>query len=121
MTALSFSTFFDVVLQRLPSFHPVYSQHLEDYDGLLEHVLMADLARYVIAEFRSGQIETVSTALEILESAAVSFDERLRELVVASFLENLHQAQGDFARLRHLLGPVLQEQLDASQGQGRFS
>jgi hypothetical protein len=110
--------FFEVLLLRIPEFKSIYDEHVKDNRELLNHVLMGDFTRFVISAFRSTREPTVTVTeqttlfrrcLGFLEEAMTSEDPSVRNLVRVSFLENLHQAGGDFEAIRGFLGPKLKE------------
>jgi hypothetical protein len=78
------------LLDAVPEFRPPYEEHLRDNnDELLLHLLIADLARFVVAAERAGEIEVVDRSLATLERLFVSGDEQTNELVAVSFVEHL--------------------------------
>ena len=118
--------FLNVLLERVPELHPIYEEHIADYDEVLPHVLMGDVTRFVIdlhkKSWARGRAEqekkTLSSILEILEGALKSGNDQLQELVVVSFLENLEQDDSDYESLKKLLGKELSKHLAKIEGQG---
>jgi hypothetical protein len=104
--------FIGALCHRFPMFMPILQQHLDDFDGLLPHVLMGDVTRWVVHRFSADAADrTLREVLEFIESDFEGAPGEDRELVTASFLENLPQSGQDGAGVRALLGPALQEQL----------
>jgi hypothetical protein len=71
---LTYDNIFNNVLEKVPSFAPIYDEHIKDNDELLHHVLMGDLTRYAIRLYREGRKkgdsrshETLDTILQLLE------------------------------------------------------
>ena len=115
-------------VERLVSLFPYLSalllEHKSDNFGeILLHLFIADLARkatdmYVALRSKSSddrdQLETsLRNLLAFLETSYRSNDTEVRELLSASFLENLpRQGEGEGWRIRQWLGPKMREQLD---------
>jgi hypothetical protein len=57
--------FLDALARDVPECQPVVVEHVEDNDGLLLHLLTADLRRFAIQSFETGQND-------ILEALAFS-------------------------------------------------
>lgn len=118
--AITYQNFFEQLLSSVPSFLPVYKEHIEDNDELLHHVLMGDLTRFFIQLYRAGYKEGDSDkrnafrkVMEVLDRGLLSPDEKLQELIAVSFLENLWQSEQDFEQIRNLLTPALMNELRA--------
>jgi hypothetical protein len=91
---------------------PLLQKHLDAYDGLLPHVWMGDLTRSVISRFRTDAADPLlRDVLDFIEMAFEQVGGEDRELITASFLENLPRREQVGAELRSLLGPALQDQL----------
>lgn len=107
----------DVVLigslvERCPSLLPVLEEHLDDYDGLLPHVFMADVTRWIAARYGSDPGDgSVTCVLDFLEAAFDAGRPDDRELIAASFLENLPPDDDAAGGVRKLLGPTLSDHL----------
>jgi hypothetical protein len=101
--------FVGALCYRYPLLLELLQEHLDDYDGVLPHVFMGDLTRWVVQRFHDdASDETLRQVLDFLESAFEGG--RSEELIAVSFLENL-SSNGDHAGVRALLGPALQNQL----------
>jgi hypothetical protein len=97
---------------RFPILMPLLQEHLDDYNGLLPHVLMGDVTRWVVQRFRAdASDETLRQVLDFIESAFESAQGEDRQIIAASFLENLPRAGQEGAGVRALLGPALQDHL----------
>jgi hypothetical protein len=112
--------FIDELLRAAPDFERVYEEHLMEYDEVLPHVLMGEFTRWFISTVRSVAPPAARTVpsspalapvLELLEREWEEGVGSVRELVSASFLENLHQAGPDYQRVKSTLGPRLRDQL----------
>ena len=105
-----------------PELGPVYATHLEDNFGeLLPHLMMADITRWtgaLLQRIQSGgptaptDLEQLQPVLALLEDRFASGDEPTRDLIAASFLENLWQTDEQYAAIKNLLGPSLRASLD---------
>jgi hypothetical protein len=97
---------------RFQELMPLLQQHLDDNESLLPHLFMGDVTRWDIQRYDDDA--TDATLLELLDFIESSFKEaniESRELVSASFLENLPRATEVGAGLQTLLGLTLTEQM----------
>jgi hypothetical protein len=95
------------------------AQHQDEYEELLPHVFMGDVARFAIEQHQrlaAGATDS-RTALEtlfaVMERGAAEGSEDVKELISVSFLENLIEeltAPGD---LRSYLGPMTRQELQS--------
>lgn len=75
-----------------PSLGALERSHLEEYGELLPHVLMADVTRFFVQQVREGSDSSRAIAARVaaaLEAALKLGDDSAKELVLASFVENL--------------------------------
>lgn len=79
----------DRLVRRLPEFRDALNEHLRDNDGLLPHVLFGDLTRFVLRARKDGHDDIVRRALAFLDEALRHGDERTKNLVAVSFVENV--------------------------------
>ena len=106
-------SFVGALVQRFPVLKGLLQQHLDDYDGLLPHVLMGEVTRWLISEFRKDNASpVVREFLGFMETAFANREEHDRELIAVSFLENLPRIGEPGEELRRALGPALRRQLD---------
>lgn len=104
--------FVGALCYRFPVFMPMLQEHLNDNDGVLPHVLMADVTRWVVQRFHEDPSDaTLRQVLNFIESAYTWAKDEERELITASFLENLPRPGDADATVRALLGPTLLGQL----------
>ena len=94
----------------LPDGKNLYSDHLQTYDGLLPHVLMADIAREAQRLNRAtrggdrNSEQTLTALLDVLERAMAGDVLETRELIIASFLENIPRDQNGLLELEGRFG-----------------
>lgn len=93
---------------------PVLQEHLDDYDGLLPHVFFADVTRELVKKGSDG-VGSIHDVLDFMETSLRFGDEHARELIAASFLENLPPPGESGAQIRDALGPELRRQLELMQ------
>lgn len=106
-------------VREIPESTSVMQEHLEDnFNKVLPHVLMADLTRWIIGLERAASQGDVSAAASrdhapafLEQRFADARDLGARDVIGASFLENLNQAGQDYAALRSQLGPTLKAAL----------
>jgi hypothetical protein len=76
---------------QIPPFRPLLDEHLADNDGeVLPHVFMGDVARWFLQEATTSEASDWTRRLvELLDRALIYGSSDVRELVQASFIENL--------------------------------
>ncbi len=113
------------LVQAVPRLMPLYTEHRADYDEVLPHVFVGDVARYVAQEFagiesdelRGKQQGDAVEVLRILDEALTTGDPDLMELVSVSFLENIEWERPEGQSIRSALGPRLREELSRRESQ----
>lgn len=101
-----------VLVDRCPRLLPVLQDHLDDYDRLLSHVFLGDVARWAVERSSADPLDRdLACALESLNASFDSGRTDDRELIAASFLENLPKNGQPGGDIRRLLGPALQQHL----------
>ncbi len=109
---INFKSFVKLLLETVPELIPVYDEHIDDYDKLLEHVFMGDVTRFVEQLYSdNSDSECLARLLEFLDRAFSTDDEKLKELVSVSFLENLSRDKKSFEGIRILLSANLAKEL----------
>lgn len=98
-----------------------YFLHLNEYRQMLTHVLLGDFTRVITerALEAGGSVDALAELdriLELFEEALQIPDEDLRELILASFLENLEEGDAATIVIEQRMGPLLREQLRLHRG-----
>ena len=70
--------------RHFPELASLLQEHIADYDEILPHVFMADVARYVLTEER-GRVQIVSH----LDGSLRDQGNDIQNLIAVSFVENL--------------------------------
>ena len=105
----------------IPELKPIYDENVGEYGELQEHLFMGDLTRYVIGihkiilsgDSNSKYIEQIlKRTLSILETGMQSKNSDVRDLIGASFIENLEHKDKDLSELKSYFGPALRKQLE---------
>jgi hypothetical protein len=104
---------------RFPGLAPLLAEHTKDNFGqILPHVFLGELTRYtlsLLATADSGRnvpaARELRELLDVLEHTFASGDQKMRELIVASFLENLPRPGEQGSQIRTMLGTELSRQL----------
>ena len=100
---------FEKVVSLSPGFGAIMEEHLKDNDGLLPHLLMSDLLRYIggklIHHESRNQVE-VNNILAVLEGAFTSGNSETENAIAVSFLEHV-ETEPFYEALAQLLGPAL--------------
>lgn len=108
MNDLTYESFEEKLVKDVPEFLEILKEHKKENGRILPHVLLGDFTRFVIENYRKSKTdprsgEVVKKSLDFIEELLQSADPRLKELVQASFLENLDQAGSDFDGIEKLL------------------
>jgi len=113
------SALIDQLVQVAPELEEAYHEHMQKYGELLAHVLMGEFTRWFIRSCRSIAANSERTDLvaerdafiRVLDTGLIQGDEATQEVILASFLENLHQAGNDYGLVRAALTEGLRERL----------
>jgi hypothetical protein len=90
----------------------LFDVHVKDNFGeVLPHVFLGEVTRHVIALVRDASKHTVrpelKTILDTMEDGYVTGSLETRELIEASFLENLPKTKEPGSKVREMVGPNL--------------
>jgi hypothetical protein len=118
---LTYENVVSTLVREAPGLRPLYEEHCRDYDEVLPHVFFGDVKRFVAQAFEAAKSSADNRSLKdaalkilsVLERAMGTNDERLRELVSVSFLENLDQKRDTYCDIRQSLGPRMRKELEA--------
>ncbi len=106
------------LVESVPEFKPVLDKHIEEYGELLPHVLFGELTCWAIELFKRWQqtgnpsdYDTFLRLTRFIQLCIDSDDERVNELALFSFLENLWLADRHYQDIRLHLEPKLQHWL----------
>lgn len=100
------------LVAQVPELQLAYDEHVRTYDELLPHVFFGDVARFVVAAEESGTDELVERTLDSLEALLRNDVADTRELVAASFVENVAWNDDPVSeRVRERLPPLLADEL----------
>ena len=104
----------------LPEANALMADHVGDYGELIPHVLMADLRRLFVDLAEAHEDGKVAIFLAAVERLAVSSDDRVRNIVEVSFVEDLvlgmdAQSRRAIETTRSSMGPATAAALAISQ------
>ncbi len=102
-----------------PTLKVLLESHVKDNFGeVLPHVFLGDVTRHVIALVGAPASEVslavrreVKTILDTMEHGYATGSPEVRELIAASFLENLPAKEEPGSEIRGMVGPSLGSQL----------
>ena len=80
--------FLDALATDVPETRPVVDEHVEDNDGLLLHLLTADLRRYAIRTFDAGQTDVLARLLAVIDGALREGTDDVQNAMAVSFVED---------------------------------
>jgi len=98
--------FVETLVYRFPMLQEAYAEHLKDYDELLPHVFMGDVTRVVVSAASDNSV-WLAPLMETLEHELESGPEPVRNVILASFIENLTGSVPAIKALLPLMGPRL--------------
>lgn len=108
------------LVARFRNLSGIFDENLSENDEhVLPHNFIADVARYVVADFiASGKTTGVQSGkyqqiLDFLETSFESENEAIQELIIVSFLEILPSSDRPGGEIRSSLGSKLAEALRA--------
>lgn len=106
--------FFAKLVEFVPELKKLYNQHLEDNNCLLSYVFMSDITRFVIGKaISSDQLSDVQVILDTIESELSKGDDEFKNLVLASFVENLFGEEIAITKIYPMMGPILRAEIVA--------
>lgn len=107
-------TFVHALVAEVPPLGGLLAEHVAANHGVLSHVFMGDVSRFVIEEHRAasaGSGEPHARLFGVLERAMAGGSDAVQELISVSFLENLAEDFASTPALRAYLGPSLKREL----------
>lgn len=115
---LRYENFWTHLVRIIPETTPILSAHIAEHGEVLPHILFSELTQWAIHLFLRWQEESDNTAYAIfakiiafMQQCLDSEDERVQELVLFSFLENLWQSGEAYTELQKHLTPDLRRWL----------
>ncbi len=86
---LSRTAFVASLIEAAPEVQPVVDENLRDQDGqLLLHLLVADVRRFSIATFESGDEDLSHRLLSAIDTGLREGDEEVENAIAVSFVED---------------------------------
>jgi hypothetical protein len=97
-----------ILIAEVPEFRGRYEEHLLVFEDALPHLLFGELSRFTLEAYGRHDSELVVRILDLMERFKHDGDKETRNLVDASFIENI--APADVDRLFFALcGPLTHE------------
>ena len=110
-TNINYDNIVTDLVEKFPEIDSIYELHKSDNGVVLQHVFFGELTRFIIASYRKNNLDLVDNILEILDMYLQLGDDKITNLIVASFLENLSQADKDYLRIVKILPTNLQSEI----------
>jgi hypothetical protein len=96
------------LIASVPALQQLYEEHLHENDTLLPHVFFGEITRYVISKVCEAQHDhSIGRLLNELEKGVEKGPEAVRDLIRASFVENLCGETDAIKALKPLMGEKL--------------
>lgn len=115
MKRMSSREFFGILRHADPSVPPIITEHLDDYDEHLIHLLMSDVLRLAVLQFAAGETEASARILKAVERGLAEGDHSVVNAVVVSFVENVGFGPGESPEFIASWPPLLLAELQAQQ------
>jgi len=109
--------FVNELVRAVPVLTAALDEHLSDHRTLLPHVFMGDVTRFAINAASNPELRSsVQRLLDHLDEGLRSGSDEVRELIGASFVENLIGETTALCALRPLMKPALKAEAAATCG-----
>jgi hypothetical protein len=109
-----YESFIKELARTAPDLQRILDTHIRDNNVVLPHVLMGDIARFVIAEARYITTRpTIIQLLHVIEKGLTAGTEEVKELIEASFVENLIGESAAIRSMKNFMGPNLKRSVEA--------
>jgi hypothetical protein len=80
--------FIALLVGEVPELSPVLAQSVDEFDGLLFHLFIADVRRFAIAAHERGDEATLHRVLDVVDRGLTDGDESVRNAIAVSFVED---------------------------------
>jgi len=104
-------TFCERLVGSFPELAPALDDHRRENGEILSHVFFGDFTRWFVSRYQAGDVTRLRRVSAWLDEQDQTADDHVRDLILASFLENLPRPPEPNADVADLLGPVLIERL----------
>jgi hypothetical protein len=96
------------LISTVPELQLIYEEHIRNNDEILPHVFLGDVARFAVeAALDIDKQNVLKRLLECMEDGLDAGSADVRELILASFVENLLGEENAVRRLKLLMGPKM--------------
>lgn len=102
------------LVETAPELKRLYNEHIADNEGLLPHVFMGNVARYAVGAYGEVGVSELKELLDCMEWGLSQDSAETRELVRASFVENLIGEEKAMESLTQFMGPALRNAIRKS-------
>ncbi|RFA12254.1 hypothetical protein B7R22_16635 [Subtercola boreus] len=89
------ANFVDQLVEAVPESESTVVEHLDYFDELLLHLLMADLLRFATASFANGRTDISDRLLRFVDASLTGGDEYIQNAVKVSFVEHFSAWPGE--------------------------
>ncbi|MDR6860071.1 hypothetical protein [Variovorax guangxiensis] len=109
--------FINQLIEEVPELAEAHRRHIADFDLLLPHVFMAEIARFVVTSTTNfANSASVTKILTRLEQGLQSGDASVAELIGVSFVESFSNERTALERLLPQLGDALRREVKSIFG-----
>jgi len=89
---MKYSDISKTLIDNIPEFKPIYDKHITENGEVLNHVLFGDFTGFTTAKFNISSKEPIFIrCVDFVEQMLASDDPLVKDLAIASFLENLNK------------------------------
>jgi hypothetical protein len=109
--------FLDSLARDVPESEPVVIEHLENNDGILLHLLTADLRRFTMRPFDTGQMNVLDRLLASIDIALRDGTDDVQNAIAVSFVEDTGWWDPTTQPFIEVWPPALRAEVDRQRGQ----
>jgi len=105
------------LVEYVPQLKELLDEHLKDNGELLPHYFFGDLTRYAVEQVKKGATkayEPLARLLIFLEDGLKSGNADVKNLILASFVENLADEPEAREQIKKMAGPNLAKALETA-------
>ncbi|MEK7424230.1 MAG: hypothetical protein AAB131_10360 [Actinomycetota bacterium] len=105
-----------------PSLRDIVDEHVRDFDGeVLLHLLIADVRRFALGCFQSGESDVLSSCLDVVAGGLSLGDDYVENAVAVSFVEDTPWWDPSMEPFMAVWPDALRSEVEHQRGRGGAS
>jgi len=101
----------EIILKSVPEFKKRYLEITKDYGNDLKHIIVGDFSEFFIESFERCNMDIVFRSVKVIELLLESEDDKIKDLIISSFLENIHNSGKNYNNMKKVLMPLSKKYL----------